>query len=72
VTIGYSLPVNKLTALHMSKLRFYFTANNLAVITNYSGYDPEVSVRNSAITPNLDYSAYPKSRSFIFGINASF
>ncbi|HMK04200.1 MAG TPA: SusC/RagA family TonB-linked outer membrane protein, partial [Ferruginibacter sp.] len=72
LTIGYSLPVSKLTRIHMSRLRFYITANNLAVITNYSGYDPEVSVRNSGLTPGLDYSAYPKSRSFIFGINAAF
>jgi hypothetical protein len=72
LTVGYTLPVKKLTAIHMSRLRFYLTANNLAVITKYTGYDPEVSVRNSAITPNLDYSAYPKSRTFIFGINASF
>lgn len=72
LTVGYSLPVRKLTTIHMSKLRFYFTANNLAILTNYTGYDPEVSVRNSPLTPNLDYSAYPKSRSFIFGINASF
>jgi hypothetical protein len=72
LTIGYTLPVKSVTGLHMSKLRFYLTANNLAVFTNYSGYDPEVSVRNNATTPNLDYSAYPKSRSFIFGLNASF
>jgi hypothetical protein len=56
----------------MSKLRFYFTANNFAIITSYSGYDPEVSVRTDARTPNLDYSAYPKSRSYIFGVNATF
>lgn len=72
LTIGYSLPANTIKRLGMSKLRFYFTGNNLAVITNYSGYDPEVSVRNSPLTPGLDYSAYPKSRSYIFGINASF
>lgn len=72
ITVGYSFPVNKLSRLHMSKLRLYVTANNLAVLTSYSGYDPEVSVRNSGLTPGLDYSAYPKSRSFIFGINASF
>jgi TonB-linked SusC/RagA family outer membrane protein len=72
VSLGYSLPVRKLTSIHMSKLRFYVTANNLAIITNYSGYDPEVSVRNNPLTPGLDYSAYPKSRSFIFGINATF
>ena len=72
VTIGYSLPVLSMTKLHMSKLRFYVTMNNLHVFTKYSGYDPEVSVRSSQLTPNLDYSAYPKSRSFIFGINATF
>ncbi len=72
VTLGYSLPVKNIAGLKMTKLRFYVTANNLAVFTNYSGYDPEVSVRKSPLTPGLDYSAYPKSRSFIFGVNASF
>jgi len=72
ITIGYSLPKESIAKLKMTRLRFYVTANNLAVITNYTGYDPEVSVRNSPLTPGLDYSAYPKSRSFIFGINASF
>lgn len=72
LTIGYTLPVKNLTKIKMSKLRFYVTGSNLAIITNYTGYDPEVSVRNSQLTPGLDYSAYPKSRSFIFGINATF
>ena len=72
LTLGYTLPTSTLRSIHMSKLRLYLTANNLAIITNYSGYDPEVSVRNSPLTPGLDYSAYPKSRVFIFGINASF
>jgi TonB-linked SusC/RagA family outer membrane protein len=72
VTVGYSLPVKSIAGLKMSKLRLYFTANNLAVITKYTGYDPEVSVRSSPLTQGLDYSAYPKSRSFIFGVNATF
>lgn len=72
VTIGYSLPVRKLAGMKMSKLRFYFTGNNLALFTKYTGYDPEVSVRNSPLTQGLDYSAYPKSRTFIFGVNATF
>lgn len=71
-TVGYSIPSVKVKKLGLSKLRFYLTANNFAIITSYSGYDPEVSVRNNPLTPGLDYSAYPKSRSFIFGINASF
>ncbi len=72
VTVGYSLPVKNLVKLKMSRLRIYATANNLAVITKYTGYDPEVSVKRSALTPNLDYSAYPKSRTFIFGVNVTF
>lgn len=72
VTLGYTFPVQKLLGMRMSKLRAYFTANNLAVLTNYSGYDPEVSVRSNPLTPGLDYSAYPKSRSYVFGVNASF
>jgi len=72
VTIGHSIDSKKLARLKISKLRFYFTGNNLAIFTKYTGYDPEVSVAGSALTPGLDYSAYPKSRTFIFGVNATF
>lgn len=72
VTIGHTVSSRKLAKLKINKLRFYFTGNNLAVFTKYTGYDPEVSVSNNGLTPGLDYSAYPKSRSFIFGINATF
>ena len=72
ISVGYNLPVANLLRLHMSKLKIYFTANNVATFTKYTGFDPEVSVRNSPLTPGLDYSAYPKSRTYIFGINASF
>lgn len=73
ISLGYSLPIKKLLGLKMTKLRFYLTGNNIAIITKYSGYDPEVSVKsNNPLTQGLDYSAYPKSRSYIFGINATF
>ena len=72
VTIGYTLPVRSVAKMGISKLRFYVTGNNLAVFTNYSGYDPEVSVKASGLTPGLDYSAFPKSRTFLFGVNATF
>ena len=72
MTIGYSLPLKSLIKLHISRLRFYITGNNLAIFTKYSGYDPEVSVRKSPLTPGLDYSAYPKSRSVIVGLNVNF
>ncbi len=72
ITVGYSLPLKSLARLHISKLRIYITGNNLKVFTKYTGYDPEVSVGKNPLTPNLDYSAYPKSRSIIFGINVGF
>ncbi len=72
ITVGYSLPVKALVKLKITKLRVYATANNVAVLTSYSGYDPEVSVRRSPLTPGLDYSAYPKSRTILFGVNVSF
>lgn len=72
MTIGHTITSSKLEKLKISKLRFYLTGNNLAVFTKYTGYDPEVSVSNNGLTPGLDYSAYPKSRSFIFGLNVTF
>jgi TonB-dependent starch-binding outer membrane protein SusC len=75
ITFGYTFPKSKIRRIGIQSLRLYATANNVAVITGYSGYDPEVSTRNRAgqlPSPNVDYSAYPRSRSFIFGVNASF
>ncbi|MDB5196555.1 MAG: TonB-dependent receptor [Flaviaesturariibacter sp.] len=72
VALGYTVAPQSLKRAGISKLRFYLTGNNLAVFTNYSGYDPEVSVKSSGLTPGLDYSAFPKSRTYIFGVNATF
>lgn len=73
VTIGYTLPSKLLAKMKMQNLRVYVTGNNIHVFTKYSGYDPEVSTRrNNPTTPGVDYSAYPRGRSFIFGINLSF
>lgn len=72
VTVGYTFPIKTMIKLGISRLRLYATANNLAVITSYTGYDPEVSVRRNPLTPGLDYSAYPRSRSFVFGANVTF
>jgi hypothetical protein len=72
ITLGYSLPASLIKRIKLEKARVYFTANNVYVITNYSGYDPEVSARRgNPVTPGVDYSAYPRSRSFIFGVNLS-
>lgn len=76
VTLGYTFPKKWMRNFKIQNLRIYGTATNLFVLTGYSGYDPEVSsyARNnsySALTPGIDYSSYPKSRGFTFGLNVT-
>lgn len=77
ITLGYTFP-RKLTQKFLcDQLRLYVTLNNVWVWTKYSGYDPEVysPVRGSStsgLTPGVDYSSYPKSFSYTFGLNLTF
>jgi hypothetical protein len=76
LTFGYTVPGNISSRIGMSQFRIYATGYNLWVWTKYSGYDPEVSTTRSssyaALTPGIDYSAYPRSRSFTVGVNITF
>jgi len=72
VTIGYTLPKLWVKKAFIESLRIYFTAHNLATWTNYSGYDPEVDVSKNPMCPGIDYAAYPKSRSYVMGVNVTF
>ncbi|MDO4162950.1 MAG: TonB-dependent receptor [Bacteroides sp.] len=73
LTIGYTLPQTLTKKVGINSLRFYGTCYNVFCLTGYSGFDPEVSTRNkTALTPGVDYSAYPKSRQFVIGLNLNF
>lgn len=73
LTLGYTLPKNVLNKMKISTLRVFGTVNNLATITNYSGYDPDVTSRRSdPLTPGVDFAAYPRSRTWVFGVNVTF
>lgn len=73
LTVGYSLPKSIVSKAKMSGVRFYATVNNLATITGYSGYDPEVTTRLAdPLTPGVDFAAYPKTRTWVFGANINF
>ncbi|WP_316796530.1 TonB-dependent receptor [Pedobacter agri] len=73
ITLGYTLPTDFAKKIKLSSLRFYATVNNLATITGYSGFDPEVNTRtNGGLTPGVDYSAYPRSRTILVGLNLTF
>ena len=71
ITVGYTLPVNIIKHAGMSKCRFYASVTNPFIITSYSGFDPEVDVQ-SGLTPSYDFNRYPRSRSYVLGINLSF
>ena len=71
ITIGYTIPEKTSKQWGISKARFYVSATNPFILTNYSGYDPEVDIQ-TGLTPCIDYNRYPRSRSFVFGTNITF
>ena len=71
VSLGYSIDPIALRKFKIKSLRFYASAQNLFTITNYTGYDPEVAVMYSALTPGFDYSSYPRPKTIVFGLNLS-
>lgn len=72
VSFGYNVPKTFLSKCSLSSARIYVSGENLWTWTSYSGYDPEVSVRHSALTPGYDYSAYPRARTFSIGLKIGF
>lgn len=72
ITLGYNLP-QELTANFARNVRLYGSVTNVAIWTDYIGFNPEVNLsQSSGLTPGEDYGAYPLSRSFQFGIDISF
>jgi membrane protease subunit (stomatin/prohibitin family) len=73
LTAGYRFPGSLVEKVRISSARLYFSAQNLITITNYTGYDPEVSrFRQSNTSPGVDAGSYPTSRAYTFGLNLTF
>jgi TonB-linked SusC/RagA family outer membrane protein len=72
INLSYRLSKDLTEKLKVNSLEFNLSGQNLITWTSYSGYDPEVSVRNSLITPGIDYSSYPPARIISLGLNVSF
>ena len=52
----------------------YAIGQNLFLITNYSGFDPEINTNkavNGVPSVGIDYTGYPSARTFTFGVNFS-
>lgn len=60
--LGWTLPQSMAKKWDMSKLRVYVSGNNLATITKYNGYDPEVA-------GGIERGVYPQARTFLVGLD---
>lgn len=69
--LGYTLPKTVTQKLHLDKLRFYLSGENLFTITSYSGIDPEFS-RSSVLNSGVDRHIYPFTRSYTVGLQLIF
>jgi len=76
VRLGYSLPQRWIAPARLKSARIYVAANNLAVFTKYSGYDPEVTSNQVdfryPFVQGFDYGAFPRAKTFIAGLNIQF
>lgn len=80
VTLGYTVP--NVDRFRFQNLRFYTTIQNVFVITGYDGFDPEVNTnvtgkglgfRDAGLpSPGVDYTSYPRARTFTFGVEMAF
>lgn len=66
ITLAYNFPKAWLHKLQIENMRLSFSCENVATITNYSGFDPEVDING------IDSSRYPISRTFSIGLNFNF
>ncbi len=74
-TLGYNWPLKDKT--FFQSLRLSLTGQNLFLITDYSGLDPEITVATGDLgsgvpTRGIDWAGFPTPRTITFGINASF
>ena len=71
--LGYTLPASLQHRWGLNNLRVYASFQNFFIITNYEGYDPEVSnYDNDVFSQGVNYASYPKPRTLMLGLNVSF
>jgi len=69
--ISYEVPAKISSKVKMSGLSVFIYGNNIATWTNYTWYDPEISL-SSALSPGMDSGRYPRKREYGGGININF
>ncbi|HET7458408.1 MAG TPA: TonB-dependent receptor [Gemmatimonadaceae bacterium] len=73
LTFGYQLPTRYVSYARIASARLYLTGQNLWIATHYTGFDPEVnSLNGSPASRGVDVGAYPRARSWNFGVTATY
>ncbi|MEO0899723.1 MAG: SusC/RagA family TonB-linked outer membrane protein [Bacteroidota bacterium] len=74
LTLGYSFPKTLLGKIKMENLRIYATGQNLFVLTNYGGVDPEIgqAFAETVLDVGIDRGFYPQPRTWLFGFQIKF
>lgn len=73
ITLNWSLPKNWMKKIGFQNISVFASVKNAFIITDYSGYDPEVnSFAFDGLRPGIDMSSYPTPRQYIFGLNVTF
>ena len=73
VSLGYTLPSEVTNKIKISSARFFVSASNLAIFTNYPGPDPEVSSNgNTSNSQGVDRNTIVNGRTITAGFNIGF
>jgi TonB-linked SusC/RagA family outer membrane protein len=72
ITLGYEVPSKISEKIKLKSLRFYINATNPFIFTKNTGFNPDVSNSDNALTPGRDLNDYPLPKSLIIGMNVSF
>jgi hypothetical protein len=72
IVLGYTFPDKIISRAAISKLRVYVSAQNFFLVSDYTGYDPEVETFGGQLTQNQDFFPYPRPRYVNFGVSLSF
>lgn len=71
VTLGYNVPVENID--FFDSIRFSLSGQNLLLISDYTGFDPEVnSFAYDPLRTGIDWGSFPNQRTFTFGVNVTF
>lgn len=73
VKLSYTIPTSKVGIHWLQNLNVYITGTNLALLSKFRGYDPEVNrFGTDAVLRGVARAEYPNSRTFNFGLQANF